>query len=123
MYFFLSSTDSIGLYPTNHAWDFTVEIGKYISLKGEWKCALIDINIPNSTDELYIFCDLCESNYVMDNFLPLLRTVRRSFTTPYYINISPDHASQIRVYIKTKRGTTPSFTRERLTCTLHVTRA
>ena len=113
MYFFLSSKDCLDSHPHNYAWDFTVDIKRYIPLKGMWTCSLMDIDYDGEGKDLYIFSDLCTPSYVTSNHLPVLRVVNKpnpTFYQPYFIPVSHDYVDRIRIYIRTRTGEIPSFT-------------
>lgn len=122
MYLFLASTDCLVSHPANNPWDFTINLNQYVHLKGTWECALMDIDYDGPASELYIFSDLCSDSYVTDSYLPLLRIVKRSgsFKNPFYVSIPRDFVDRIRVYIRLKDGQPPSFTPNRLRCTLRI---
>ena len=125
MYLFLSSRDSQLAHPNNNAWNFSVDLRKYIALPGLWKCALMDIHYDGPQDQtLYIFTDICADTFVQDHRFPLLRLVHGSgiFNQPYYMDVSRDHLTHITVYIKDHTMKTPSFKPEKLSCTLHLKR-
>ncbi len=122
MYLFLSSSDCQDSHPGNHSWDFTIDLKKFIQLKGEWECGLVDVDYTGPFGDLYVFSDLCSDSYVCNNYLPLLRIINNSqtFTKPYFIDVSRDFVDHIRVYIRTKDGRIPSFTPEVLRCALEL---
>lgn len=123
MYLFLSSEDSIESHPGNNAWSFHVDIPQCIHLKGEWECALMDIHYTGDYGELYIHCDLARTSYVLGKFLPLLRIISKPLSyvvNPYFIPISHNFISHIKIYITTKNGSPPSLTPEHLRCTLQL---
>lgn len=123
MYLFLTSNDCLDSHPNNHAWDFTTDLKTYVPLVGRWECALMDIRYTGKNEELYVYTDLCQSSYVSDSYLPILRIISNStstFTNPYFIPTSLDYVNQIRVYIRTKEGNIPSFTPKHLRCTLQI---
>jgi len=117
-------------------YDFTVEMGKNIRLNDRYECALIDakFEIPElEADEeeevcewkrdpnLFIFCDLCETSYIRDNFFPLLRMIKinDNILTPLYNPISRYEFNKVRVYIRTIDMNIPLFMFESFTCTIH----
>ena len=123
MYLFLSSDDCLDSHPDNHAWDFTVDLGKYVNLKGEWECALMDLRSPLK-GEVYVYSDLCASSFVSGSYASILRIVnnRTTMDPPYYMPVAHDYVGHVRVYIRTEKNEMPSFTNKRLTCTLHLRR-
>jgi len=123
MYLFLSSSDSLDSHPDNNAWNFTVDLNECIQLKGDWECALMDIQYGGDCGELYIYCDLSMPSYALGKFLPLLRIVKKPLSyvvNPYFMPVSHNYISHIRVYITNKQGTKPSFTPKKLRCTLQL---
>ena len=117
-YYFLNSEDSKNIHPLNRNTDFIVELPD--KLEGAKSCALSEIKFQNSTNEdLYVFCDIIEYNYIKNNFLPILRTVTEStaFNNQYFIKIKQQSISRIRVYIRNADGEEPTLTGP-TTCTL-----
>ena len=123
MYLFLSSKDCIDKYPGNNAWDFTVDIGKVLNLKGTWQCSLVQIQYPDEHGDLYVYSDLCEPSYVADNFLPILRIVNKptcTFSKSFFMNMSREHISHVKIYIRKRWNEVPSFSTNITRCTLQL---
>ncbi len=124
MYLHLSSNDSKSTHPDNKPFEFTVNLPRNLILNGAWEIALTEIYFQgkSGSKNLYIFTDICESSYVADTFLPLLRIVKRSgpLDIPYYIKLSQDFVSELKVYIRTDGLKEPSFLIGTLRCTLHL---
>ena len=120
IYLHLSSNDSLSSYPNNNCWDFTVDLKTCLILPGKWECALTEIDFTNDNLTLIVFCDLCSQSFVMDNYLPVLRVVTHSqiFEKPYFVKISRQNITHLRVYIRTYNGEKPSFHSNTLRCTL-----
>lgn len=125
MYLFLSSTDCKDAHPNNHAWEFTVDIGHYKYLKNKWECALVDIRLPSYKEDVYVFCDVCESSFIGGNQSPVLRNInsRTAISRPIYIPVARDYLSHLRIYIRTRQGEVPTVTSRATTCTLHFRQA
>ena len=105
----LSSTDSLVFYPDNTAYDFTVELPDYF--EGQYQCALMDFSCAASlSEELYIFSDICEPEYVHDCILPLLRIVRErgEVNTPFFKVASRRVIQRVRIFIRNHRHETPT---------------
>ena len=114
---FLCSTDSILYHPSNKSWDFTVELPH--AIEGQWKCALGDISY-NTTENLYVFCDLCEQSYIRGGTLPILRYVTqpKEFTNLYYFNVNLSHIKRVRIFIRNNNMEIPSDDIGPVRCTL-----
>ena len=81
-------------------------------------------DLSRSDSDLYVFCDMCESNYIIDNYLPILRIINQSgdILNPYFTKIVHQQVSQLRIFIRCRDGEYPSFTPRHLRCTLRVRR-
>ncbi len=124
MYLYLSSDNSKSTHPSNRPSEFTVELPRNLILNGAWEIALTEIYFQGEGDDkdLYIFTDICESSYVIDTLLPILRIIKKSgpLEILYYIKLSQDFVSELRVYIRTDGLEEPSFLTKTLRCTLHL---
>ena len=129
VHLFLSSSDSLHLYPNNNPTSFVCGLPEILYLPGKWKVALSEIYYFISggfgdTDYICIFCDICQVSYVHNNFQPVLRRLpARRFREQelkhlYYIPVKTSFLKRIRLYILTETGETPSFIRKSFTCTL-----
>ena len=99
MYLFLSPGDSKQAHPNNTPDDFIIDLNKCLKLDGvEWECALTELYYGGAKAQpMYIFSDICTSSYVHDRDLPVLRG---QFDNPYYIPLSREFISTIRIYIR-----------------------
>ncbi len=125
MYFFLNSTDNLQDFPQNFSWDFVSRLGNYTKLRGTYEIALLDISFTGkSAQDLYVYCDIVEPNYVGGSYKPVLRRIKQArssgFPFPYYIRVDTDVLSHIRICIRQADGSLPSFHSESLSCSLHL---
>ena len=123
MFLHLSSKDCVQSHPDNHAWDFTIDVGKYVTLSGEWEVALTEMLYDGARKmDLYVFSDICSPTYVIDNCLPLLRIVNKPniFQKPYFVPVSRNDIARIRIYIRTRNNNIPPFQPKSLRCTLQL---
>ena len=121
MYLFLNSQDSKTIHPHNTPFDFTVELPQPINVTGKAKIALTEINYPGKyKQDLYVYCDVCDYNYVKDGYKPILRIINGSntYNKLFYIPISSSHISRIRVYIRDNKDRIPSVPIKTLRCTV-----
>ncbi len=121
MYLFLNIQDSKSIHPNNIPLDFTVELPQPITLTRKSRIALIEINYPGKyKQDLYVFCDICDYNYVKNGYKPLLRIVNGSqvYRKLLYIPLSTTNISRIRVYIRDEKGRIPAVNFKSLRCTL-----
>jgi len=121
MYFFLSPEDSRDSFPNNNEWDFTTILPKQTYLPGKWLCALTEIYYSESiTEDLYVFCDLCEDSVVKSTSLPVLKIVCASglIFSPYFMKVTRSELTQVRIYIRNTHMKAPSVRSEQLRCTL-----
>ena len=132
---YLTSTDSLVVFPDNHPGNFTIKLPQTLNLPGKWQCALTEIVFqPRFTSSrpsnLYICCDAVQPSYGSDSLLPILRKVAVSdnlnsksiliFPQNYYVDISQDELQYITIYIKNQQLEDVSFESQTLTCTLHL---
>ncbi len=125
MFFFLNSTDNLQDFPQNFSWDFTSHLGNYRKLRGTYEIALLDVNFTGKSDQdLYVYCDIVEPNYMGGSYKQVLRRIKQArsagFPFPYYVRVDTDVLSHIRIYIRDGTGKLPSFHSESLSCTLHL---
>ena len=125
-YLYLNYNDSINIYSSNTPYDFIVELPNTLYLdEKRWVCALVDINSNEINNEnYYLFIDFCESSYVRNTWLPVLRytNLTNTFSRLSYVNVTRDHIAKFRVYIRDNNLQTPSFNCESLSCTLVIKR-
>ena len=140
---YLSSQDSIELYPDNTFTDFYVEMDREYSFQSckNWSFALADMylegegDIEEMREPIVVMCDLASDSYIKGRSVPILRYVPAveekgtSLLLPYYVGVSKAKTNRIRItlldknlegLLKNKEG------RERykdsiLRCTLHFT--
>ena len=107
-YLFISSEDSLKYNPTNSTYEFTVTLPQ--TIHGDWEIALSEIEYASHFEDMYVFCDLCESSYVKDKTLPLLRVVSKMgvFQNLYFYSVTRKVIQRIRVFIRNKDLETPS---------------
>lgn len=123
MYLFLSSRDSTDFHSENYAWDFTVDLVQCLNTRGNWQCALTEIEFDKGfSGDLYVYSDICTGSSVREHSLPILRIVKKSaiFRRPYYMEVSRDFIQRVRVYIRDKNGNIPTFVSKELRCSLHL---
>lgn len=122
MYLFLNSIDCLKSHPDNNVFDFTIDLGKQLVLKGKYQCALTEIEYKGKCGDLYVYTDLVDSSYVTGGFLPILRIVKKPVVIekPYYLDVTRELVSKLRVYIRTEDGELPSVVPESLRCTLRI---
>jgi hypothetical protein len=79
--------------------------------------------LKDRKNDLYIYCDICESSYVKGRYLPLLRVFKRNkgkIYFPFYIKTLSKQFNKIRIYIRDGNMETPSFDCNNSRCTLHL---
>ena len=134
-YVFLSSDDSIHLYPDNGPKEFTVNLGKSINLEGKWKCALKEITYHFNDalpETIYVLCNKCEQSYVRNNYMPVLRRLHFPFETEglytetfyeaFYMNVSDNNISNITISIRGIDDSDVEFDYHAIKCVLHFKR-
>ena len=110
LYLTLSSTDSLAFNPENSASDFTVELPR--AIEGKFTCALLDFSCTDIGEDLYIFTDICEPEYVHDAVKPLLRIVTESgeITLPHFKPVARQMIQRVHVYIRNRYFNAPTHT-------------
>lgn len=120
-YIYFSSDNSKDVYPTNSAFDFTVKLSDPLELPDTWLVALSEIEFTGQKSvELYVYCEFCESNNVLDQNLPILRRVTHAGEVErlYFMPLNNTYIDTVRVYIRDKNHKVPSVNIQRLSCTL-----
>lgn len=99
-YLNLSSRDSKKYHPENTSYDFTVELPWPI--EGFFKCALLDFSCAAMVEDLYVFTDICEPEYIHDLMLPFLRVVSEpgELSIPHYKPVSRQVIQRVHIYIR-----------------------
>lgn len=113
VYLFLDGKNSSNFHPSNTSDDFIVTLPKQYMLTGSWECALLEVNIrlskENVVSRVYVCCDLVEDSYVRNNMLPVLRAcdvtkdIKESYNPPFYFDISKQDFRNIRVFIRNEQ--------------------
>ena len=130
IYLFLSSNDSLDYYTGNNPASFTVRLPESANLEGNWACALRDFQChPQTSSDLYVFCDVIQDSYVRDRKLPILQHIPRqenggsvvqNYDTSICFRVTRPNLNSVSIYIKDATMKTPSFKAEPTTCTLHL---
>ena len=108
-YLYLSSKNSLNIYPTNTSYDFTVELPNTIF--GVYECALADITYSDTVQQdMYVYSDICEENVIDDKYLPILRVVSApgEISNYYFVNASREAIQRVRVFIRDANFKVPS---------------
>ena len=137
-YLILRSTDCEKTYfPENKPYDFKVNLNNPLHLKGEqWLVGLSEITLLNwSTGkksncvDVYICSSLCDTSYVGDSELPVLRQIclhgnkrERKFVFPqcHYVPVKVKDIQNIDIYIKDRNSELASFITGPVIVTLHL---
>lgn len=142
---FLSSLDSLDLFPNNTFDRFIVDLGTEINLESQgvlgfnqsWSVALTELSLRVDSGQVQILpesaivaCDLTVPSYVNNTQRSLLRILpaTQHFTAslhlPYYIAVAKLRFSRIRVQLRDSKFAKLAVekgwpTKGELTCTLH----
>lgn len=128
-YFVFNSSDSKEYFP-NTPYRFRVKLSHRLQLDGLWMLALAELrfgkldlsNINNFNID--VMCNLCNSSYVGDDFIPLLRRVdlrdgpNYQFNQLFFVPVIVKDVSTVEIYIKCTQGTPQSFLKEDVNLTL-----
>lgn len=143
-YMFLSSEDSVNLFPNNTFSDFWTEFDHEIvldeqcgyGLRQQWSFALTEVFIDFLPDQqtlpepVVILCDLCSQSYLNGSQVQVLRTlsgageVGTSLGLTHYIGVNKLRFNKIRIQVVTRDLKPLSVTsgwpsKGVLRCTLH----
>ena len=105
----LSSLDSVAYHAENNWHDFTVELPR--SIEGNFRCALLEFWCGTPlTEEIYVYTDICEPEYVANSVQPLLRVVveEGEFSNPYFKTVSRRTIQRVQVYIRNRSSQIPA---------------
>ena len=110
IYLNLSSTDSLNYHPENTTYDFTVELPR--AIEGNFECALLEFSCTSVGEDLYVYTDICEPQYVHDSLLPLLRVITEpgEITLAHYKTVSRKVLQRVHIYIRNKQFEIPTHT-------------
>lgn len=110
IYLNLASTDSLLYHPQNSAYDFTVELPQ--TIEGQFKCALLEFRCTTIGEQLYVYSNICEPQYVHDAIRPLLRIVSESgeVTLPHYKTVTRQEIQRIHIYVRNRHFDIPTHT-------------
>lgn len=126
----LSSKDCKLYNPANTDSDFITDLTSPLILEGTWMCALYDLvcdsTNTNDSDELMIFCDICDTSFIHERQEHILRRVLlkqrgRFSATPdqlYYVPVAKRVIKHVRLYLRTNNFTEDSFGPQETRCTL-----
>ena len=116
----LSSKDCQRYNPSNTDSDFITDLTSPLILDGSWSCALYNLVCDAAeveSDELMIFCDLCDTSFIHERQEPILRRVLlkqkgRFSVTPdqiFYVPVVKRVVRHIRLYLRTENFQETSF--------------
>ena len=99
IYLFLSSDDSLNLYPQNNAYSFTVQLPEIIQMTNEWTCCLVYFlcNMKDDVSSVYILCDAINDSFVKNTKLPVLQYVHAKTSNELMFEICNGSEIEIRV--------------------------
>ena len=118
IYLFCSSEDSKSLHPDNSNFDFTIELSD--PLDKSYVVALTEFTCSSITENLYVLCDIVESSFCRDQYLPLLRIVRNNgeFHSPQFFRCSRSNIQRVRFSIRDHWLNVPTNEIGTVVCTL-----
>lgn len=114
MYLYISSKDSIDLYPQNTPANFIVQLPQHLQLdEGTWTCGVLQCVLPSTPrSATYITCDFVESSFLGGHAQPVLAMT--TVKTKEYVNVTrvPIKRTQlptIRIKLVNRRGVSPTL--------------
>ena len=138
MYIYLSSDDSLDIYPKNSPGSFYSKF--CLPITGKWEIALLQLQYINSyiqnipPKNLYICCDICNESYLSNMKLPILRrifntssqsgeTVEAEISNLIHVSNRCNYFDVIRIYILDENARPVIFSEGPLLLTLHLKEA
>ena len=126
MYLYLTSDNTI--YQDNRPDNFAIRFSSPIILRGQWEVGLVDITgYPSVSSVYYLFSDLCETNFVNSDRLPVLRrfltnqaVLNTVFNPVAYVPVCKSVIEGVRIYIKDVNLQDHFDLKKVLHCTLHL---
>ena len=109
IYLNLASTDSLSSHPENVWHDFIIELPQ--PLIGTFRCALLEFYSELAmSEDIYVFSDICEPQFVHDSTQPLLRIVSDAgeVSIPHFKLVSREVVQRIRIYLRDHNFEIPS---------------
>jgi hypothetical protein len=102
-------------------WDFTAEFKRPLVLDGAWEVALEELhyyNIPGAQKRgfsIEICCDCIDNSYVAGELKPILRNILQvsknkiddEYRHLHYVPVTRNVLNNLRIYMKTDKGTLP----------------
>ena len=108
--FYLNLTSKSSLYKANTASSFIVQLQPEIKLQGRWKCALVELFLPEKTTlkPKYITTNFIQSSVVGESRHKLLRMVyegKRHITfSPEYLEVTDNVLDSLQFEIADDSG-------------------
>lgn len=148
-YLFVSSVDSIDLYPSNTFDNFIVDLGRtydlteYCGWREKWNMALVEVALHNDEGEsqhfpqdIIVTCDLASPSFIYGTEGCILRPIDASDSShsaslyqTYYIGLSQLRFHKLRIELKERNLSSLDLTKfiergkhYRLSCTIHFQR-
>jgi len=140
LYVYMSSEDSLHMYPDNTAAQFKLQLPERLKLDGGiWEVAVAEVEYPRhyidnnrKPSGLYFEVDLCEASFVGGQKLSVLRRLpvdadnsgvtTLTFPHMYYVRLRQPEFDSIQVYIREPSMQLASFAAGTSSCTLHLKR-
>jgi len=137
-YIYVTSKDSLDIYPTNNVSNFTVVLPKRLHLFGDWQCSLTAITLPkidakNKPDLIHVTCSVVGAvSIYASGSRQVLRTIylnrnKRNyqnawtFTIPFYLPVNQSRdIAEISFEIRNENLEIIPFVSDTLCCTLHL---
>lgn len=136
-YLYVSSDDSVQYFPDNLVYKFKVHLHLPLTLRGLWKCGLVEFHAEVQTpakssqkrdQAVYVFSDLCQGSILGGSEQTLLRRLESNtktgwhyvFENAFYLPIKRKDLVEFEVVIKAEDGSFPSFLKSPLYMTLHL---
>ena len=125
-YIYLSSRDSMNIFPKNTASDFSLVLPDRLQLKREeWSCGLIDLVLPHAPDEpVYLCSNICQETIVGSRQRPVLRRIIDIYSEPshvIYVPLKTIELSVLRLYLEGHASGPVSLADGAAYATLHFT--
>ena len=133
-FYFISSNDSLDLYPNNHPADFSVHLPIPLFLSENWEMGLLDFSLEAEfitlPKEIYVCVNVLDSSYVCGNLSKVLKRISIPkefrgklifyFPCVNYVPITSNYLNYFQVKIFSETFQEAAFKKGNLYGTLHL---
>ena len=139
-YLYLSSENSLDVYPYNSPGNFYCKLPQPLQLQGHWEVALLQIQYMNAyyagtktPRNLFVCTDICTESTLGSQKISVLKRVNNTNSAAdqpieseinhvTYVSVQQENVDVLRIYIKDDAGKLVVFSQGPLLVTLHLRR-